>query len=234
MTHTDDQLGRHEAELHDLLQRTVNAVPVPVGLAPSALQHGRRQRTRRRVVCMAGGATAASVAAALIVSMARGGGAESVVDPAGRPSSSATSSSPPTPAPAELPDGWWNMPAIDMVAAASAIVPDGVTVTSPGPLTADTPEGGPATGWINSILDGPDGPGRLNVMLFTTPELSNTSQSTTEQLDDGAQMAAGEGQSDYLSCTAPAPAPAGPSARSSATAKARSSDGGWPTAPATS
>jgi hypothetical protein len=126
------------------------------------------------------------------------------------------------------------MPAIDMVAAASAIVPDGVTVTSPGPLTADTPEGGPATGWINSILDGPDGPGRLNVMLFTTPELSNTSQSTTEQLDDGAQMAAGEGQSDYLSCTAPAPAPAGPSARSSATAKARSSDGGWPTAPATS
>jgi len=75
----------------------------------------------------------------------------------------------PAPVP-EAPRGWWDMPATEMVGTVEAILPDGVTVTAPGPLEADTPEGGPAHGWINVHLTGSAGPGRLNVSLY--PEVA--------------------------------------------------------------
>ena len=61
------------------------------------------------------------------------------------------------------------MPATDMVDAVRAIAPDGLTITGPGPLDADTPEGGPAHGWIRPDLEGPTGPGGLNVILSPGP-----------------------------------------------------------------
>jgi hypothetical protein len=61
------------------------------------------------------------------------------------------------------------MPSAEMVAAVEAILPDGIMVTAPGPLEADTPEGGPADGWINAYVDASGGPGRLNVILSPGP-----------------------------------------------------------------
>jgi hypothetical protein len=58
------------------------------------------------------------------------------------------------------------MPATEMVDAVEAVLPDGVTVTSPGPLEADSPDGGPAHGWINPKLRGAAGAGSLNVILY--------------------------------------------------------------------
>ncbi|HXH79891.1 hypothetical protein [Nocardioides sp.] len=186
MTHTDDQLGQHEAELHDLLERTVNAVPVPVGLAPSALQHGRRLRTRRRAglaASFAAGTAAAAVAAALIVPNALGGSVSSI-DPAGGPTSATASEPPEPPARVDWPAGWWDMLAPDMVAAVGAILPDDVVVRSSGPLIADTAEGGVALGYIAPRLTGPTGPGTLyltllpNVDFLTAPGLPVTTPTT--------------------------------------------------------
>jgi len=56
------------------------------------------------------------------------------------------------------------MPATDMVMAVEAILPGGVSVTSPGPLEA-TAEGGPATGYIAPRLSGPSGAGQLTLIL---------------------------------------------------------------------
>ncbi|MEO5664534.1 MAG: hypothetical protein ABIR39_14770 [Nocardioides sp.] len=199
MTHTDDLLEPHEAELRDLLERTMTGTTAPVELGAHALQHGRRLRTRRRVG-LASCAVAASAAAALILPMALGGGSTTVTDPAGEPSSSASEPPQESP-PAEVPEGWWSMPSVDMVSTAEAILPDGVTVTSPGSLTADTEQGGPGTGSINAIVSGPAGPGRLNVMLF--PTIAGATAGTANDASaDRTEMADGDGQESYISCAA--------------------------------
>ena len=111
----------------------------------------------------AGGGSAASVLAALSVPWVVRGD-----DTARRSSRDLVATEPPAPAPEDR-RGWWDMPATGMVDAIEAILPDGVVVTSPGPLEADTPEGGPAHGWINAHLEAATGPGRLNVMLYPAP-----------------------------------------------------------------
>jgi len=156
MTRTDPLLQPDEAELRDLLERTMSGTTAPTGIGPHALRHGRRLRARRRAG-IAAGAVAASAAAVLTLPVALGGGSATVVDPADEPSSSATAPTREPSPPGERPDGWWNMAAVDMVSTVEAILPDGVTVTSPGPLTADTEEGGPAVGWINATVAGPVG-----------------------------------------------------------------------------
>jgi hypothetical protein len=200
MTRTDHLLEPHEAELRDLFERTMSGTTAPTGLGPHALRQGRRLRTRRRVG-IAASVVAASIAAALIVPAALGGGATTVIDPAGEPSASASESAQESPPPGEVPEGWWSMPSVDMVSTAEAILPDGVTVTSPGPLTADTEEGGPGAGSINAIVTGPDGPGRLNVMLLPTVA-SATTGPENEASGDGTEMADGDGQVSYVSCAA--------------------------------
>jgi hypothetical protein len=200
MTRTDDLLGPHEAELRDLLERTMSGTTAPTSIGPHALRHGRRLRARRRVGVTAG-AVAASAVAVLILPGGLGGGSATVVDPAGEPSSSATAPTSEPSVPSERPDGWWNMPSVDMVSTAEAILPDGVTVTSPGPLTADTEEGGPGAGFVNAIVSGPAGPGRLNVMLLPTVA-SATTGPENDASGDGTEMADGDGQASYISCAA--------------------------------
>lgn len=187
MTHTDDLLEPHETELRDLLERTMSSAPAPSEIGPHALRHGRRLRTRRRVGLVAG-AVAATAAAALILPAALGGGSTRVIDPAGPPTTSATAppnetaTSQASPEPAVPPDDWWNMPAVDMVSTVEAILPDGVTMTSPGPLEAITTQGLSETGWIAPVLSGESGPGMLNVAL--TPDFAEAA------VDDAAQAEA--------------------------------------------
>jgi hypothetical protein len=136
-------------------------------LTAGALAHGRRLRTRRRVA-VACSAVAATVLAAVAAPLVLAG-----AGPSARDGSDMVATQPPAPTP-RAPEGWWDMPALDMVNAVGAIVPDSVAVTDLGPLEADTPEGGPATGWINPTLMAPGGPGRLNVMLYPDPAHSVT------------------------------------------------------------
>jgi hypothetical protein len=213
MTRTDPLLLPDEADLRDLLERTLSGTTAPPEIGPHALRLGRRLRTRRRV-CLAASAVVASAVAALILPAALGGGSATVVDPAGEPSSSATTPTRESPAD-ENTDGWWSMPATDMVSAVEAILPDGVTVTSSGPLIADTPDGGPAVGWINATVAGPSGPGRLNVMLFPTiadaptaigsatpSATASTTESATDPSAEDVETGVGDGQASYLSCAA--------------------------------
>lgn len=184
MTHTDDP--QHEAELRDLLERTMTGTTAPAEIGPHALMQGHRLRTRRRIG-VAAGAVAASAAAALILPMALGGGSTTVIDPAGEPSSAASDPASDL-APVERPPGWWDMPATDMVSAVEAIAPDGVIVTAPGLLIADTEEGGPATGWINAFVTGPTGPGRLNVSLYPEPTTDSVTLTPDEGSEDGGDQ----------------------------------------------
>ena len=154
-TQTDEQ------HVREVIDAAMSGTRPPVDLSATALARGRRLRTRRRIG-VAGVAVAASVLAAVAVPWAFGSDDDRAID-----SSRLTASEPPAPQP-QQPPGWWDMPATEMVATVEAILPDAVVVTSPGPLEADTPEGGPATGWINAELTGPAGPGRLNVILSPT------------------------------------------------------------------
>ncbi|UUZ60057.1 hypothetical protein [Nocardioides sp. B-3] len=165
MTHTDELLDPHEAELRDLLERTMNDTTAPLEIGPHALRQGRRLRTRRRLG-IAAGAVAAGTVVALVLPTALGSGT-TAIDPAGAPSSSASEQSPEPPT-AEVPEGWWSIPSTEMISTVEAILPDGVTVTSPGPLTLD----GPEDGFINAFVTGPDGPGRLHMVLLGGDESS--------------------------------------------------------------
>jgi hypothetical protein len=151
-----------EHYVREVIDAAMSGSRPPHDLAAGALAHGRRLRTQRRVAV-----ACSAVAATLLVVVA----APLVLDGAGtstRDGNDLVATQAPAPVP-QAPQGWWDMPALDMVNAVGAIVPDGIAVTELGPLEADTPEGGPATGWIAPVLAGPGGSGRLNLMLYPDP-----------------------------------------------------------------
>lgn len=160
--HTSPSPGSDEDHVREVLDAAMAGTRPPLDLSTAAMARGRRQRTRRRIAV----ATTVAAAGALVAVAApwlTGGG--DVADGRG---SDVVATQPPAPEPSR-PDGWWDVPATDMVAAVEAILPDGVSVTDPGPLTADSPEGGPASGWVNPTLLAPAGPGSLNVILSPVP-----------------------------------------------------------------
>ncbi|MDR7255283.1 hypothetical protein J2X46_004285 [Nocardioides sp. BE266] len=147
-----------EQYVRGVIDSAMSGTRPPLDLSSAALARGRRLRTRRRVV-LASTAVAATVLAAVAAQQVLPGNGD-----AARDGSDLVATPGPAPLP-EAPRGWWDMPATEMVTTVEAILPDGITVTDPGPLEADTPEGGPAHGWISSQLSGATGPGSLNVIL---------------------------------------------------------------------
>lgn len=159
-THTVPTPGSDEAYVRDVIDAAMAGTRPPHDLFGAALARGRRLRTRRRM-----GVAAAAVAAGIAVGAAGpwlAGGAGSATH-----GDDLVATQPPAPVPSlpTVPAGWWDMPATEMVDAVRAIAPDGVTLTDPGPLEADSPGGGPAHGSINSHLAAATGPGSLNVIL---------------------------------------------------------------------
>lgn len=148
-----------EAYVREVLDSAMTGTRPPHDLSGAAIARGRRMRTRRRLTVV----TTVAAAGALVAVA----GPWLVGGPDGADSrgSDLVATQPPAPERAR-PDGWWDMPATDMVSAVEAILPDGVTVTDPGPLEADSPEGGPAVGAIVPRLTAPAGPGSLNVILY--------------------------------------------------------------------
>ncbi len=173
-----------EDYVRDLIDAAMSGTRPPLDLSTAALARGRRLRTRRRSA-WATTAVAVSVLAAVTVPWMLGGSATPADD-----SNQVVATAPP--APPEHRPGWWDMPATEMVSAVEAILPDGVVVTSPGPLIADSPAGGPATGWINPQVDASSGPGRLNVMLYRDPySFTVASEDTMPTPSSGSTPGAG-------------------------------------------
>lgn len=166
MHRSDTAPGSDEQYVRDVIDSAMSGTRPPVDLPASALARGRRLRTRHRATYAVAG-IAASLALAVGVPWLTPGSDRSVRG------GDLVATQPPAPLP-EAPLGWWDMPATDMVDAVRAIAPDAVTVTDPGPLEADTLEGGPAAGWVRPGLQGPAGPGALNVMLHPGPVRSAT------------------------------------------------------------
>ena len=169
-----------EDYVRDLIDAAMSGTRPPLDLSTAALARGRRLRTRRRSAW----ATTA-VAASVLAARDRAVDAAAAARPQRTTADQVVATAPP--APPEHRPGWWDMPATEMVSAVEAILPDGVVVTSPGPLIADSPAGGPATGWINPQVDASSGPGRLNVMLYRDPySFTVASEDTMPTPSDGS------------------------------------------------
>ncbi|RYB95210.1 hypothetical protein EUA93_13195 [Nocardioides oleivorans] len=175
-----------EAFVREVLDSAMARTRPPYDLSTAALVRGRRLRIRRRIG-ITGAIVAASAVAAVAVPWAWGADDSRTTD-----ASRIVATDPPAPRPQDLP-GWWDMPATEMVSTVEAILPDEVTVTAPGPLEADTPEGGPAAGWINAHLAAPAGPGRLNVMLYRDPYSFVVATDPTMPLGDGSNPSSSQG-----------------------------------------
>lgn len=157
--HTTPTPGSDEAYVREVLDSAMAGTRPPLDLSGTAMERGRRLRTRRRLA-VAGTVAAAGALVAVVAPWLVGG-----PDGPDTRGSDFVATQPPGPGPVR-PAGWWDMPATDMVSAVEAILPDGITVTDPGPLEADSPEGGPASGAITPHLLAPSGPGSLNVILY--------------------------------------------------------------------
>ena len=75
---------------------------------------------------------------------------------------------PPVPLP-QQPAGWWDMPATSMIHAVETILPDGVVVIDRGSVGVGTPDGDLASSSIDPDLEGPAGPGSINIILYPGP-----------------------------------------------------------------
>ena len=169
MTQTDNL---HEAELRELLDRTMSGATAPALLAAHSLHQGQKMRSRRRVGIAAGTVAAGAVAALVLPMTLSAGPTSGRIQPGGAPSPSTStpSVSPPTAPPA----AWWDQSANDMTSTIRAIKPDGVLVTFSGPVTFSPKGGGPSSdlteGYIAPRLDTATGRGRLHLLLRPIPD----------------------------------------------------------------
>lgn len=173
-THRTDSAplpGSDEAYVRDVIDAAMADARPPRDLPGAALARGRRLRTRRRM-----SVAAAAVAAGLAVGAA--GPWLAAGDGSATRSSDLVATQPAAPEPTlpPTPRGWWDMPATQMVESLTELLPDEVVLTASGRPIADTEEGGPADGSINSTLGtsvgGDLATGNVNMMMWparTTP-----------------------------------------------------------------
>lgn len=196
-----------EQHVREVIDSAMSGSRPSVDLTAGALHRGRRLRTRRRLGAAAG-AVAASVLAAAAAPWWLGAGAGA----GGQVATDGTVASPapaPTELPVEAPEGYWDMPSVEMVRTLEAILPDGVEVTDSGSLVADTEEGGPAKGFINSTLgtevDGELVHGNINVMMW--PDVQTWTAALDEPLPDRDEPTVvteeERAEVDRLGCDAP-------------------------------
>lgn len=166
------------ATMRATMERALHDVHAPADLGRAAVARGHRLQQRRRLGLAAGGAAAAA-AVALIAVPALGEGSGRAIDDTGI-------ASPPTPtgpistagAPAttdgkaanpwpdlEIPEGWWDMPADQMLATLEAHLPADVTIADPD--ASSEVDNGPGT--ITAVLSGPAGTGLVSILLQTPP-----------------------------------------------------------------
>lgn len=157
----DPELESDEHYFREVLDSAMSHTRPPYDLSPAALRRGRRLRTRRRAA-LGSTAVVATVAVALTAVWL-----PTDTEPLQR-GNDIVATQPPAPEPAlpEHPSGYWDMPAPQMADTLAAMLPDGVSIDDPGSMVADTPEAGPASGYLHSTLTGPLGRGDINVMTY--------------------------------------------------------------------
>lgn len=159
---SDEQLFR------EIIDSAMSGTRPPLDIPAAALARGRRLRARRRIT-IASGAVAAGVLVGVAGPWLVSGGTEAgpvAHDGAVAPQTPTSAPTPLSPTPGRAPAGYWDMPAADMVVALEEILPDGVMVEDPGSLVEDTPEAGPASGYLHSTLASSIGNGDINVMMY--------------------------------------------------------------------
>jgi hypothetical protein len=147
---SDEQLVR------EVIGTAMSDTRPPANVLAAALARGRRLRARRRVA-IGSGALAAGVLVGVAGPWLLSGGTESgQVAHDGAVAAETPTPRPPTslsPTPGPAPAGYWDMPAVDMVVALEAILP----------------EAGPASGYVHSTLASTFGKGDTNVMMSPDP-----------------------------------------------------------------
>jgi hypothetical protein len=184
------------------MERALHDVHPPVDLGRDAIAIGHRLQTRRRLGLAAGGLAAVAVVAAITVPF-MGGDASKAVDGNGFASSPTASAPATTPGDTpstwdpdmdnpwpdlEVPEGWWDMPADEMLAALEAHLPADVTITDPDASTEV--DNGP--GVITAVLSGPAGTGLVSILLRPPPleEIPPPVTSTDANGDEHVSMMA--------------------------------------------
>lgn len=167
MTTDMDDLTQFD-DLRELMTHALAEIDVPVRrLHDRALLDGRRLRRRRRVLVAAGGLAAAATVAAFAVPLASGSGSTATDNGyAGSPTAKTTTTAA-EPAPFVDRPGYWDMPVADMGTRLEQLLPKRVTLASYEMKNTDhAPDESDAyIGYLTGQLDGPAGPGGVNVML---------------------------------------------------------------------
>ncbi len=205
------------ADLTAAMERALRDAYPATDPGPAAIAAGRRIQGRRRAALAATGAAVVAAIVVLAVPLV-GGATESTVDRTGGVAAADPS---PTPDPAtpttadpddpfdvELPRGWWDMPADQMLAELEDRLPAGVRIVDADPLG----EGRNGTGAVDVLIEGPDGTGRLSLMLrprqLTADEIPDPVTTTdadgnevTSVMAEGVPYARNIGCRDsYLAC----------------------------------
>ena len=170
------------ADLRERIDLAMSDLSAPAGLTETALTDGRRLRRRRRTLTAASGLAVTAVVAAIVIPNLGGGSPRTEPDLATQPPAPSEKSPSPsadgqTPSLApedgspfpELPAGWWDMPSTEMVAVLEALLPEGVSVVEAETRreTGDPDDPWePADGGLHGILEGPDGPGTFQIILY--------------------------------------------------------------------
>ena len=68
----------------------------------------------------------------------------------------------------DLPEGWWDAPADQLLEQLQDALPEGVVITDSELAPPDRAPGDPAVyeGWLHATLDGPAGPGGFEIILY--------------------------------------------------------------------
>lgn len=166
------------ASMRATMERALQDVHAPAGLGHDAVAIGRRLRTRRRLGVAAGAAMGVAAVAVIAAPHLGEGGGKAIDDTglASTPSASTPLSTSGVPGTADadpndpwpnldLPEGWWDMPADQMLAALEAHLPTGVTIKShEGSSEVDN---GPGT--LTVVVSGPTGTGLVSILLQPPP-----------------------------------------------------------------
>ncbi|MFC4786923.1 hypothetical protein ACT8ZV_20785 [Nocardioides sp. MAHUQ-72] len=199
MTNTDER--PHEAAaLRAVLDRGMAGVHGDAhGMGAAARLRGRTLRRRRRIGATLGVAAAVAVAGLALPTLA-GGGADRGAGVASDPTSVPPSTDPVPDLPGEDgPQGWWSMPAPEMLDRLGRLLPTDTRVVDSVVMNEDRAPGeayAPMKGYLLADLTSStsNGPGALNLVLV--PPAIGISQET----DSATAKAPGPGTRAHLRC----------------------------------
>jgi len=201
------EINEDERGLRDLLDSTMTDIDAPTArIEREARAQGARIRSRRRSGGLVGLAAGAAIAALALPSLAHGlggGGSDVAADPSSMtPSPAATSPW------SSAADGWWAMPAPEMLDRLTRLLPAGLTVTDAVTMNDDRAPGephGPLQGWLSAnVQRSATDQGGVNLVFYPPPSPTPAPSPVTTTDANGDEHtsvnAAGPSTRQLISC----------------------------------